>query len=34
MTNLLKESVKESELLIKKIISDSFEDAHKKTEKN
>lgn len=34
MTNLLKESVKESELLIKKIISDSFEDAYKKTRKN
>ncbi len=34
MTNLLKESVKESELLIKKIISDSLEDAHKKTRKN
>lgn len=34
MTNLLKDSVKESELLIKKIISDSFEDAHKKNRKN
>jgi Transcriptional activator TraM len=34
MNNLLKESLKESELLIKKIISDSFEDAHKKTRQN